>query len=114
MGTTPAGVPYPEPSDVQASYPATAKTVAEKMPCGGLVNMTTNASPGVTAAVTFPVGQFTAAPKVVASRASSGVAKGVIYAYGATVSGFTVGVYNGDGTANAAGLTVPAHWIALP
>ena len=66
MGTTAAGIPYPEPADDVNTYPATAKTAAQKVPdiqVGTIAVVLTNAASG-TVVLTYPRA-FAHTPRVV-------------------------------------------------
>lgn len=87
---------------VRIDAPATAR---------GTVSITTSASAGGTAAITFPAGTFLAPPLVMLTKQSAGGAKYIPYATSVTANGATVGVYTGDGTAGSQ--TVVVGWMAV-
>ena len=76
----------------------------------GTVTVSANASAGGTAAVTFPVGLFTAADALSAqvSKGGDSFAKSIPYFRNLTRTGMTIGIYSGDGTTVTS--SVPIHW----
>ena len=114
MPNTASGIPYPAETatpDVPRDIKALADHLDARLPqaqaTGALSVPVSNAVAG-TAAVTFPVGRFTATPIVVVS--TSGTTVWVAMSSGATASGFTATARNVDGTAATANPSV--NWIA--
>lgn len=77
----------------------------------GTTTITTTSSPGGTVKVTFPAGSFANPPMVMATKQSGGGAKYVPYVVDVTATGFTAGVYAGDGTNGSQ--TISFGWIAF-
>ena len=78
----------------------------------GTVTVSVNASPGGSAAVSFPTGLFTEADilDITITKTSSGLAKYVPYATVISATGMTVGLYSGDGSTGTASVSV--NWAA--
>ena len=78
----------------------------------GTVTVSVNASAGGSAAVTFPVGLFTAADllDISLTKLSGGLAKYIPYAAGISATGMTVGLYSGDGSTTTASVVI--QWRA--
>jgi hypothetical protein len=110
MGTTAAGIPYPEPADDLNTYPATAKIAAQKVPdiqTGTIAVVLTNAASG-TVQLTFPRA-FAHTPKVVFVSAAQNY-----FAYISslpTTQNVTIGVKQYNDV--AASLSVNLHWVAV-
>lgn len=115
MGTTPRGFPYPEPSDPINAGAGAIKTLAEKADqltarvAGGFATVSTAASSASgTVAIVFPVGLFTAAPKV-SVTSQNGNWWGFI-STAPTAAGFTAGAAS---YATRAASSVPIAWTAI-
>jgi hypothetical protein len=67
---------------------------------------------GNTVAVTFPAGRFSVPPLVFVTKNYASSPKDTPYAISVTTSGFTLGVYSGDGSAGTAA-TSPIFWEAI-
>jgi len=118
MGTTPNGLPYPEPTDPVAQGAAAIKALAEAVdPRVGaraiatgqatLTSITPNTL--ATLAVSFPAGRFTAAPLVFVSLNAANVHGCTPAAATAiTASGFTLNGARTTGNAN-----IPVSWLAI-
>lgn len=78
----------------------------------GVANVATSVAPGATVSVSFPAGRFSVAPQVQVTKQTAGFAKAIPYAAAITTSGFTLGIYSGDGT-NMSVATVPVAWEAV-
>lgn len=77
----------------------------------GVVTVTISAPAGVSAPVVFPAGTFSSPPKVMLTKQGGSLAKYIPYAAAVTASGFTVGLYSGDGSTGAG--TVAVAWEAF-
>lgn len=78
MGTTPNGLPYPEPTAPVAQGADAIKALAQATRIIAVSVTVPAGSPNpATATVTFPAGLFTAAPLVVSSASSSNAATGL-------------------------------------
>jgi hypothetical protein len=110
MGTTAAGIPYPEPADDVNTYPATAKTAAQKVPdiqVGTIAVVLTNAASG-TVVLTYPRA-FAHTPRVVFVSAAQNY-----FAFISTLpttTSVTIGVKQYNDV--AASTTVNLHWVAV-
>jgi H-type lectin domain. len=119
MGTTAKGLPYPEPGDPVADGDDAIKALAEAVDdkagmVSGSVNVTATAAATATAAVVFPVGAFTAAPKVLVTSVnaiSGSQTAWYTMANSVTSTGFNAVIAHRDGTATNAQITV--HWLAV-
>lgn len=80
-------------------------------PVGGNVTVTTSSSAGATVNVTLPAGRFSAPPYILVTKTAGTGAKHVPYVSNITTSGFTLGVYSGDGTTSSS--PVPINWVAF-
>lgn len=115
MANTPKGFPYPVGTDrvmdgddaIRAL--ATAVDTAVGVIAAGVVSVTTPASGAGQAAVTFPVGRFTALPFMALTLVGTGatVGNGNQTVTGITTSGFTANYNRG------AAATFTLHWIAI-
>lgn len=93
------------------AYDKNDPSLAPERRATGTVTVNVSASAGGAAAVTFPVGRFTAADtlNVQLTKASDSLAKFVPYFRSLSATGMTVGVYSGDGS-TVASSSVTVHW----
>lgn len=112
MGTTTKGYPYPEPTDPVANTDLAIKALAQQLDLvgfkalhvgDGTVNLSAAAVGNV--GVTFPVGRFTAAPKVVAT-VENGSSVYFVTVSGVTTAGCTLTVRHYTTTATTAAVKV--------
>lgn len=108
MGTTPNGIPYPEPTDAVANGANAMKALAQAVRVASGSNTVASGAPNpATITVNFTAGVFTAAPLVVASTSSSNAAVGLT-AVTTTSATFSVTV---RGTSGALPATMPGAVI---
>jgi len=114
MGTTPNGLPYPEPTAAVAGGADAIKALAVATRItSGIVTVPTGVTAGnVVVAVTFPAGLFTVTPMVVASPSASTSFAGPS---GITTTGCSIAVSarsaTGDLIVHPAG--VNCRWVAV-
>jgi len=115
MGTTPGGLPYPEPTDPVAAGADAIKALATKTESryqAGGNTVTVTATGGLTPVITFPV-PYTVAPQVVACLfLGSGGSDYTGYLQSITPTGFTFRVMKA-GTVAPSGDVVRVNWVAI-
>lgn len=119
MPNTAKGLPYPSASDPVANGDDAIKALAEAVDdkagmVSGSVNVTATASASGVQAVVFPVGAFTAPPKVVVTvtaAISGSVSTWYAIALNVTAAGFNATIIMKTGAAASAQITV--DWIAV-
>jgi len=96
MGTTPQGLPYPEPTDPIAGGADAIKNLAAAVnqPLTGVVTLTGNGTATGSATITFPAGWFTAAPRVFVTP----LIGWVVNATAVTATGATLQAQRNDGS----------------
>jgi hypothetical protein len=117
MGTTASGYPYPEDTDLLAQGAQAIKALANAaepragQSAAGTAQVTINGQSIASAAVTFPVGRFTAAPNVTAAAVGGAGAWTSGMVSGITATGCVVWVRNFSGSAGGS-TPLPCCWVA--
>lgn len=113
MGTTPQGLPYPEPTDPIADGATAIKNLAAAVnqPVSGRVTIVITSAVAASITVTFPAGYFTAPPRVMATASLTSFDGYAANTFPPTATGVTISAFNVTWASKT--INVPVDWMAV-